>query len=220
VGGLSTALVVLVGVVGASAVIAAVLSGGSRDAARDYREGRITETEFLESYIAVGVLGLLQLAATIAAFVLTVLVMYRLASNHRALGRRGTWAPGWAIGGWFLPPLMIYVIPFLMFRELWKASDPDATGEADQWKRGPVSPLVPLWWVLYGLVPVGLIAMQGAGSVGGGGFTSSTDALAETVEEQFTLTLVGSLLTLAAAVVFILMIRGLVDRHRRLTGES
>lgn len=220
VGGLSTALVVLVGVVGVSAVIAAVLSGGARDSARDFREGRITENEFLESYLAVGMLGLLQLVATIAAFVLTMIVMYRLAANHRALGRRGTWAPGWAIGGWFLPPLVIYVIPFLMFRELWKASDPDAPHGTDQWKRSPVSALVPLWWVLYGLVPLGLIVMQGAGSVGGGGFTSSTDALAETVEEQFALTLVGSLLTLAAAVVFIAMIRGLVARHRRLTGES
>jgi hypothetical protein len=165
-------------------------------------------------------LGLVQLAATVAAFVLVVLVMFRLAANHRKLGRTGTWAPGWAIGGWFLPPLVIYVIPYLMFRELWKASDPDASSDTDSWKQGPVSPMVTLWWVLYGLVPLGLIFAQGAGSVGGGGFTSTTDALAETVEEQFALTLVGSLLTLAAAIVFIAMLRGLVARHRRLTGEG
>ncbi|CAN5513218.1 hypothetical protein BH23ACT3_BH23ACT3_12980 [soil metagenome] len=210
----------MVGVVGAAAVLAAVLSGASRDAARDYREGRITENEFLESYLVVGMLGLVQLAATVAAFVLVVMVMYRLAANHRALGRSGTWGPGWAIGGWFLPPLVIYVIPYLMFRELWKASDLDASPDTDSWKQGQVSPVVTLWWVLYGLVPLGLIFAQGAGSVGGGGFTSSTDALAETVEEQFALTLVGSLLTLAAAIVFIVMLRGLVDRHRRLTREA
>jgi hypothetical protein len=220
VGGLAKAAVILVGVVGAAAVLAAVLSGTARDAARDYREGRITENEFLESYLVVGMLGLVQLAATVAAFVLVVLVMYRLAANHRKLGRTGTWAPGWAIGGWFLPPLVIYVIPYLMFRELWKASDPDASSDTDSWKQGQVSPVVTLWWVLYGLVPLGLIFAQGAGSVGGGGFTSTTDALAETVEEQFALTLVGSLLTLAAAIVFIAMLRGLVARHRRLTGEG
>jgi hypothetical protein len=218
VGGLATAAMIMVGVVGGAAVLAAVLSAASRDAARDYREGRITENEFLESYLIVGVLGLVQLAATVAAFVLVVMVMYRLAANHRALGRRGTWGPGWAIGGWFLPPLVLYVIPFLMFRELWKASDPDASTES--WKQGQVSPVVTIWWVLYGLVPLALIFGQGAGSVGGGGFAGTTDALAETVDEQFALTLVGSLFTLAAAIAFIVMARGLVDRHRRLTGEA
>ena len=54
--------------------------------------------------------------------------MYRMAANHRALQRNGTWAPGWAIGGWFLPPGGLYIIPFLMFRELWKASDPNGPG--------------------------------------------------------------------------------------------
>lgn len=220
VGGVAKAATVLVGVVGVSSVVAAALSGASRNAARDYRERRITENEFLESYLVVGMLGLVQLAATVAAFVLVVILMYRLAANHRALGRTGTWGRGWAIGGWFLPPLVIYVIPFLMLRELWKASDPTAEHGTDQWKRSSVSPVVTIWWVLYGLVPLGLIVAQGAGSVGGGGFTSTTDALAETVEEQFALTLVGSILTLAAAVAFIVMARGLVARHRQLTGES
>ncbi len=220
VGGLAKAATILVAVVGATALIAAVLSAGSRDAARDYREGRISETEFLESYLVVGMLGLVQLAATIAAFVITVILMYRLAANHRALGRSGTWGPGWAIGGWFLPPLVLYVIPFLMFRELWKAADPDPRTEGDRWKQNPVGAIVPIWWVLYGLVPVALIAFQGADGMGAGGFASTTDALAETVEEQFALTLFGGAATAAAAIAFIVMIRQLATRHRQLTGES
>lgn len=220
VGGVSKALTIVVAVVGAAAVLAAVLTAGARDAARDFREGRITETEFLESYLVVGMLGLVQLAATIAAFVLTIIVMYRLAANHRALGRTGTWKPGWAIGGWFLPPLVLYVIPFLMFRELWKASDPDSRIEGDRWKQNPVSPVVTIWWVLYGLVPLALIFLQGAEGMGAGGFASTADALAETIEEQYAVTLVGGVATLAAAIAFIVMIRGLVVRHRQLTGES
>lgn len=222
IGGLATATTILVGIVGVAAVLAALLSAGSRDAARDFLAGDISENEFLESYLAVGMLGLVQLAATIAAFVLTVILMYRLAANHRALGRSGTWGPGWAIGGWFLPPLVLYIIPFLMFRELWKASEPDTRIEGDRWKQNPVSPIVSIWWVLYGLLPIALIPFQGAGGVGGGGggLASTTEALAESIEDQYAITLVGGVGTLAAAVAFIVMIRQLATRHRRLTGES
>ena len=55
--------------------------------------------------------------------VLTIIWMFRMAGNLRQLGRTGaTWAPGWAIGGWFCPPCAIYAIPWLMFRELWRGS--------------------------------------------------------------------------------------------------
>lgn len=217
------ALSILVGVVGVAALISAILSGGLRDTAREFRAGLISEDEFLESYVAVGLLGFVQLAATVAAFTLTVIVMYRLASNHRALGRVGRWAPGWAIGGWFLPPLVIYVIPYLMFRELWKASEPDDTHVS--WRDTPVSPVVSIWWVLYGLLPLGIIIAQfnqGSGTVGsgGGGLASTSEALAETLEEQYGLTLVAGIGTLAAAIAFIVMLRGLTARHRRLIGES
>lgn len=225
VGGLSTALAILVGVVGVAALFSAILSGGLRDTARDFRAGLISEDEFLESYVAVGLLGFVQLAATIAAFTLTVIVMYRLASNHRALGRAGRWAPGWAIGGWFLPPLVLYVIPYLMFRELWKASDPDLPDSHDAWRAAPVSPVVSIWWVLYGLLPLGIIIAQfnqGSGAVGSGsgGLASTSEALAQTLEEQYALTLVAGVGTLAAAIAFIVMLRGLSARHRRLIGES
>ena len=56
---------------------------------------------------------------------LTMIWMFRMARNVRILGRPGLkFAPGWAIGGWFTPPLVLYVVPWLMFRELWKASEP------------------------------------------------------------------------------------------------
>ena len=61
--------------------------------------------------------------ASIALVVLSIIWLYRVPPNHRALGRALTWAPGWAIGGWFLPPLL-YVIPLLVLREAWKAADP------------------------------------------------------------------------------------------------
>lgn len=225
IGGLTKALTILVAVVGAAAFISAVMTGGLRSDARAYREGRITEEAFLESYLLVGILGFLQIAATVAAFVLTLIVMHRLVTNHRALGRAGRWTPGWAIGGWFLPPLVLYVIPYLVFREQWRASEPLRPDDPDVWRGAPVPPVVSIWWVLYGLMPLAIIVAQfgfggDASSTGSGGLASTTDAVARSIEDQYGLTLVAGITTLAAALAFIVMMRGLSARHRRLTGES
>ena len=80
--------------------------------------------------------------------------LYRIVANHRAIGRQLTWAPGWAIGGWFLPPFVLYIIPMLMLSESWKATDPEVPPGDDRWRQNSVSPLVYVWWVLYGLVPI------------------------------------------------------------------
>ena len=47
---------------------------------------------------------------------------------------------------WILPQ-MLYVIPFLMFRVMWKASDTDVPIGGD-WRSGRVSPIVPVWFVV------------------------------------------------------------------------
>ena len=87
--------------------------------------------------------------------VLTMIWMFRMAANLRKLGRTGqTWAPGWGIGAWFVPPCVVYAVPWLMFKELWKGSDPTIAPGDPAWKQAPVSPLVTVWWVLYGLVPL------------------------------------------------------------------
>ena len=70
--------------------------------------------------------------------------LFRIAKNHQALGRRLTWAPGWAIGGWFLPPI-VYVIPTLMLRESWKAADPEVPAGDERWKSSSDSPLLWIW---------------------------------------------------------------------------
>jgi hypothetical protein len=95
-----------------------------RNKARDFLAGDITESKFTEATRAN--LGSLASILVIPIAVLTIILMFRMAQNLRGLGRGGaTWAAGWAIGGWFCPPCVIYAIPWLMFRELWKGSDPD-----------------------------------------------------------------------------------------------
>ena len=51
--------------------------------------------------------------------VLVMIWMYRISANLRAFGMTTTWHPLFAIFGWFLPPVVLYVIPFLMLREQW-----------------------------------------------------------------------------------------------------
>jgi len=220
VGGLTSATVILTGIVGVLSLATALLQGLARDDARDYLAGTISEDDFIEAYLPSAGVGLLVSLAQVATVVLTMILLFRLAKNVRALGRRTTWAPGWAIGGWFLPPLVLYVIPYLMLRELWKASDPDVAAGDERWKHGSVGAVVTAWWVLFGLIPLVLVIIQGANAIGGGLAAGDTEALAEMVTDQYALTVVSGVVTLLAAIAYIGLLRGLVDRHRRLTGEA
>ena len=99
--------------------------------------------------------------ATLATFVVTIMWMYRIATNVRAFQRQTTWSPLFAIFGWMLPPFVLYVIPFLMLRELWKASDASNPEDPESWRSSKDTPLVWAWFVLYGIAPVVLLAVLG-----------------------------------------------------------
>lgn len=216
VGGLAKAVVVLCAISAASSILELVVRNASKDEAESFQAGELSDTEFVESVAAYALLGVVIGMVTIATAVVTIIWMYRVASNHRALHRGTTWGPGWAIGGWFAPP-MLYIIPMLTLMEMWKASDP-AVPVGSDWRRGRGSPLVPVWFVLYSIIPLALFAGQIGStfdSLGG-----SEDQLADQITGDPTLSIVGAAATVAAAAVFVVIVRSLTDRHRRLTGES
>ena len=215
VGKLASATVALAGVTAALSVVSIWASRAARDDARDLLDDTITTEEFVERAAPYLLMSVVQAVATATTAVLTMIWMFRIARNHRALHRGGTWGPGWAVGGWFLPPLL-FVIPALMFRELWKASDPDvAVGGG--WRTNPTSPLIPLWFVLYSLLPLGLLIGQSAGGLSLG---ATENDMAQQVLDGQNMTVVSAAVSVAGAVVYILLVRGLTDRHCRLTGES
>jgi hypothetical protein len=217
--GLTTWIVVLTAIVGVVGVLSILLSRLANDEARDFLAGRITEDDFVEAYAPALLLGTVQGAATVAIIVLTMIWMYRLAANHRTLQRTGRWTPGWAIGGWFLPPFILYIIPYLMFRELWKASDQTVSVGDQRWKEGGVGAVVTIWWVLYGLaLPIAMGSSQIG--FGAGPYGADYDSLAEAIDERFAISLVASFVAAAAAAAYIVMVRQLSSRHRLLTGES
>jgi len=186
--------------------------------ARDYLAGRIDDTQFEDA--SGGGLGTIAGFLIIPIGVITILWMQRMAQNLRTLGRRGiTWGPGWAIGGWFTPPFVLYAVPWLMFRELWKASAPDIAPGDTSWKQGKVPPIVNVWWVLYGLVPI-LGIVSSAGTVLN--LTTSDDyvEVAKNIDRFASLNIALAVVGVVTTGVYSVLVRQWSARHMRCTHEG
>lgn len=219
IGGISRAMSILLYIMVPLQIIGVFATFGTVSKARDFINRRISQSEFEDAtkFNLSSLSGLL----VIPVAVLTMIWMYRMAGNLRGLGRTGaTWSPGWAIGGWFVPPCVIYVVPWLMFKELWRGSDPD-TGYGDPgWKQNPVAPIVTIWWVLYGLVP--LIGFATSASLVAQ--FRSGDSNAQTLAEQFdkfaAVNIVLGVVSVGTTVVYIMLVRQLSARHMKATREA
>lgn len=99
----------------------------------DLADGLVTGVE-----VVVMLLGL-------AVLVLLVIWSWRVAANARDERRwRSRLAPGWAIGGWFVP-LASLVLPCIVARACWRATEPTAPGPTGA-SRGRI---VGWWWGLW-----------------------------------------------------------------------
>ena len=215
IGGLSKALRILIIILIPISVISIILLVGVKGKADDYVNGNGSRQDYEDSLAPYGLVSLLVGVLTLALFVLTILWMFRMAKNQVELRRQGTWGPAWAIAGWFVPPCILYVVPYLMFRDLWKASDPNS---AEDWKRNPVGPIVHIWWVLFGLLPIAFISV----TVGNFSFNADGDDLdaAEKIVDGFNVTVASAIVQLGAAVAFLLLVMQLSARHMQTTHEA
>ena len=216
-GRLCRAILVLLGVFAVGTLIQLVATPGLVSSAQDRTAGTISDDQFLDDFNRFNVLGLLAVVSQLALIVLTIIWLFRLAKNHVSLGRRVTWVPGWAIGGWFLPPIL-YVIPTLMLRESWKAADPGVPPGDDRWKSSKDTPLLWAWVVLYIVAPIVFLLVGLRQQFG----TMSGDAIdiADAYDDRLGLRLAQGVVVLAATAVWALFVRALTDRHVRLTGEA
>ena len=217
IGGLARAIVILTAISVLGALVVALLTPNAADRAREFLGGELTEDEFLEGYAAIAVAQFAQGVATLATAVLTMIWMYRIAANVRGLGRQTTWAPLFAVFGWVLPPVLV-VIPFLMLRELWKASEPFHAVGSDDWRRPPDNPTLWVWFLLYGVLQTVLLFLQSSALVGSG-FSSDTESLAESIDDSVAVSVIGSVGVAAAGVAWILVVRQLTAKHRAVTRE-
>jgi hypothetical protein len=106
-----------------------------------------------------------------------------------------------------------------MFKELWKGSDPAIRPGDPDWKRAAVSPLVTMWWVLYGLVPLlGFFSNVGLITAVRSGMTVNT--LAERLRDHFGIDIALSLIGVGTTIVYIQLVRQLSSRHMHSTLEA
>lgn len=213
--GTSKALGVVMIVVIATQVASVLASVAYRGRVTDFVNGNLTSNDINGVLGIVGTIGLASAVSTLGAAVLTMIWMFRMAKNQQALGRAGTWVPGWAIGGWFVPPCVLYVIPYLMMRDIWKSSDPDS---APNWKQNPIAPLVHVWWVLFGLIPLLFVSVTINNAKFGAG--KSIDETARDLNDSFSTQLLQGAAQVAAAASFLMLVRQLSARHMRVTNES
>ncbi|MEY4173710.1 MAG: hypothetical protein RI900_875 [Actinomycetota bacterium] len=163
--------------------------------------------------------SLLTAAVGITQLVLLIIWTFRMAKNLEVLGRKLTFAPGATIAINILGGCTLGILNFFMWREQWQASDPEVAAHDPGWKRGAVAPVIIAHLVL-GLVGtlVGLGLGLQAGLAGFGG--TDSDALGENLTDRFGFVLASGVITIAVAVVFLVLVRQLAARHMRAIGEA
>jgi hypothetical protein len=128
---------------------------------------------------------------------------YRAHANLRVLGARGlTFHPVAAVAVWFVPAVNL-LVPLLVMRELWMASDPEAG--AEDWRSRPTSALLPFWWVT-------LVAAAGLGYLGGRAAWMPSPTLQQLIARDIYL-MVGCGVLLAATLLTIVLIRLIESRQ-------
>ncbi len=218
VSGIAKALVILLAIVAVGQLINALLIPGQIDDAEDFLTGRIDEDAYLDEQIGSSAVSLITGAVSLAIIVLSVIWLYRIAANHRALRRQTTFPPGFAIAGWLLPPLL-YIIPALMVREHWKAAEPASPPGDESWRRSPEPVLVWVWFLLYSVVPLVLL-FSGSALFFGGGLSSDAEDLADSIADSETALWLSVISSFLSAIAWALVVRGLTARHTRFTGED
>jgi hypothetical protein len=220
VGGLGRAIVVLTSVVAVATVLTTLLNLGASSAASDFLAGQTSEDDFRQSLAPLTAVQTLAGVATVATAVVTIIWMFRIARNLRAFGRRTTWHPLFSIFGWLLPPFFLYVIPFLVLREQWKASDPAPDDGTESWRRSGENPVLWAWFVFYGLLPLVFFVAQIGAIANTGIGTGDLETVAESLEDIGALALLSAVSVVGAAVSWVLFVRQTTRRHTTLTNET
>lgn len=216
IGGLATAMVVLLGIFIAGSLLQLAGISKTVDAAADYVAGDINQDEFASKIGLFGVSGLATGLVRIALIVLTIIWLFRIVKNHRSIGRQLTWAPGWAIGAWFLPPFL-FILPMLVLRESWKAADPSVPPQDGRWKSGADNPLLWAWFAVFGVISTILTFKDFKLQFGMQGDQLS---IAETLQDAKTSLYLVTIVGIVSAVLWALLVRAWTARHTQLTGEA
>ena len=215
IGGLAKALVIL-SAIGAALSLALVGLGFSL---RNKADGSLSAFEdSLGPYVLV---GLLAGAVGLAALVVQIIWTYRMAKNLRTLRRDGqSFGPGVTIAINILGGCTLGILPFFLWRELWKGSNPESPAGDPNWKKSALGNIVIGWFVLQLVTVVSTFSISIGSTFSAGFGTGKSSDLAEQLRDKVGVTAISGVLGVATAVAFILVIRQLTDRHMQSTGET
>jgi hypothetical protein len=220
IGGLTKALVILTIVTIVATALALVAQITLRDRALDFRDGTLTISEFADKlgpYIAASAIaGLVGLATLIVQIIWT----FRMAKNLEVLGRQGRkFAPGATIAINILGGCTLGILPYFMWRELWKGSDSESPPGDPNWKQRPVGTIVNIWLVS------NLLTVFAAGALGVGNaitrVNSNSDAtIAKQLDDRLGVVIAAGALSIITSLIFLTLIRQLAARHMQATREA
>jgi hypothetical protein len=228
----TTALVVVLAVGLVINLAAAIWQVVFANVAQRFLDGVITQREYDSAFDSLTQFSFIAFPLGIAGIVLSSIWSFRIAGTAVGAGRVPlTWKSGLTILAWVLASILSCVfglfgiLPFLMLREHWRASDPELGFGDPSWKSRPVSPLITAWFVVNLVSQLAAIAASAAavGSLIGNFDPNSADdaaALAKQFTDQADFIIPGAILSLIAGVLLILVIRALGARHMRLTREA
>lgn len=201
--GLAISMYVLFPIVGLLALIAIPVAINARTVVHDHASNGtvfVDHTVKTATDAVSGVVGF-QLLVSLAITVLFIIWMWRAASNLPLFARvRPKFSPGFAIGGWFIP-LANFIIPGMQMFDIDKGSGPRL--RAGERARG--SGLVVVWWIVFVLGRLGAFAAPS--------FKLFHRYEVDGFDIVNVLLVVASALTAIAAVLAILVVRGITTRQ-------
>ena len=220
IGGLTKWLVVLLGVSLVAQVISLLVQLTLRSKAADYLNSNISSSEFTDNVALYGLVALLAAGVGIGQLVVLIIWTFRMAKNHLVLGRvPQSFSAGATIAINILGGCTLGILNFFMWREMWRASDPDTAAGDPSWKQRAVSPLVAIQLAVT-LASVVLGIGLGLSGIGGIGTRANNDDLAKNLDDKLGLVIGSGVLAIGGAVVFIMLVRQLGARHMKATREA
>jgi Domain of unknown function (DUF4328) len=220
IGGLTKALITL-SVIGIVATVGSLVAQlALRSEAVAYRKGDLTLSEFTDKlgpYLAAtAVAGLVGLATLVVQIIWT----FRIATNMQVLRRQPrSFSPGGTIAVNILGGCTLSILPYFMWRELWKGSEPDAPAGDPAWKQRPVGMIVHLWFAAT-LVTIGASLALGVASAVTRFNSGSNSTLAKQLDTQIGYVVSAGALGIVATIAFVNLVRQLSSRHMQTTREA
>lgn len=206
-GGLATALTVLLAIIAALALVMAAVWFYRASILQGVLDGTPLDDQKAEGIDAVVLLlTALYVILYVATGVVFIVWQYRHGKNSRLLGPPLGLGPGWAIGGWFVP-FANYVLPAMQIYGVSRYSDPAVVGIPNA--RGRGARIVIAWAIAFGLA-TNMVFVNAIVEPSG---TYEESVRTYIAADQ--ISAVGLVLMVVAAILAIVMVRSLSSRQER-----